>query len=91
MPTLAEQLNAPDYDVTSVFAFMAPVGTPRPVINKLHAGVAQVLALADVRKIYASLGAISPQPLSPEETLAMLRSESLRWGKVVRNANIGIN
>ena len=91
LPTLAEQLNAPAYDVTSVFAFMAPAGTPRPVINKLHAGVTQVLALAEVRKIYASLGATSPPPLSPEETLAMLRAESIRWGKVVRTANIKSN
>lgn len=91
LPTLSEQLKAPDYDVTSVFAFMAPAGTPRPLINKLHSGITQVLALPEVRKTYASLGVTSPQPLSPEETLAMLRSESMRWGKVVRAANIGSN
>lgn len=88
LPTLAEQLKAPEYDVTSVFAFMAPAGTPRPIINKLHADITQVLALPEVRKTYASLGATSPQPLSPAETQAMLRSESARWGKVVRAANI---
>lgn len=91
LPTLSEQLKAPDYDVTSVFAFMAPAATPRPLINKLHSGITQVLALPEVRKTYASLGATSPQPLSPEETLAMLRSESERWGKVVRAANIKSN
>lgn len=91
LPTLSEQLKVPDYDVTSVFAFMAPIGTPRPVISKLHAGITQVLALPEVRKTYASLGATLPQPLSPEETRAMLRSESQRWGKVVRAANIKSN
>lgn len=91
LPTLAEQLKAPEYDVTSVFAFMAPAGTPRPIINRLHADITQVLALPEVRKTYASLGATSPQPLSPEETQAMLRSESARWGKVVRAANIMSN
>jgi tripartite-type tricarboxylate transporter receptor subunit TctC len=91
LPTLSEQLKAPDYDVTSVFAFMVPVGTPRPVINRLHAGITQALALPEVRKTYASLGATLPQPLSPEETLALLRSESARWGKVVRAANIKSN
>lgn len=91
LPTLAEQLKAPEYDVTSVFAFMAPAGTPRPIINRLHADITQVLALPEVRKTYASLGATSPQPLSPEETQAMLRSESARWGKVVRAAKIMSN
>lgn len=91
LPTLSEQLKAPDYDVTSVFAFMAPAGTPRLLINKLHSGITRVLALPEVRRTYASLGATSPQSLSPEETQAMLRSESTRWGKVVRAANIGSN
>ncbi len=91
LATLSEQLKAPDYDVTSVFAFMAPASTPRSVVNKLHSGIIQVLALPEVRKTYASLGATSPRPLSPEETLAMLRSESTRWGKVLRTANIKSN
>lgn len=91
LPALAEQLKAPDYDVTSVFAFMAPAGTPRPIRSKLHAGIAQALALPEVRKTYASLGATSPQSLAPEDTLAMLRSESIRWGKVLRAAHIKSN
>ena len=91
LPTLSEQLKAPDYDVTSIFAFMVPAGTPRPLIDKLHSGITKVLAFPEVRKTYALLGATSPQLLSPEETLAMLRSESTRWGKVVRAANIGSN
>ncbi len=88
LPTLAEQLNAPDYDVTSIFAFMAPAGTPRPVIDKLHSGITQTLAMPEVRKTYLSLGASPAQPLTPDETLALLKSESVRWGKVVRTANI---
>ncbi|MBC7780561.1 MAG: tripartite tricarboxylate transporter substrate binding protein [Proteobacteria bacterium] len=91
LPTLGEQLKAPDYEVTSIFAFMAPTGTPRPVIDKLHAGIVQVLAQADVRKTFATLGAASPLPLSPEDTLALLRAESMRWGKVLRAANIKSN
>jgi len=91
LPTLAEQLKAPDYDVTSVFAFMAPAGTPQSVINKLQTDITHALALPDVRKTYASLGATSPQPLTPDETLALLRAESVRWGKVLRAANIKSN
>jgi tripartite-type tricarboxylate transporter receptor subunit TctC len=88
LPTLAEQLNAPEYDVTSVFSFMAPVRTPQPVIDRINAGVAQVLAQPDVRKTYASLGAALPDPLTPEQTAALLRAEAARWGKVVNAAGI---
>ncbi len=88
LSTLAEQLRAPDYDVTSVFAFMVPAATPRPIIAKLQSGVTQALALTEVRKTYVSLGATVPQPLTPDETTSLLRSESARWGAVVRAAKI---
>ena len=67
------------------------VGTPRPIINGLHAGFSQALAVPEVRKTVESLGATLPPPLSPEQTLAMLWSESTRWGMVVRAANIKSN
>lgn len=88
LPTLAEQLNAPDYDVTSMFSFMAPARTPQPVIDRINASLIQVLATPDVRKTYASLGAAVPDPLSPEQTAALLRAEALRWGRVVNAAGI---
>lgn len=89
LPTLAEQLQAPDYDVTSIFAFMVPVRTPRPVIDRIGSAVTAGLALPEVRKTYASLGAVSPQPMSPEQTAELLRSEAARWAKVVKTAGIG--
>ena len=88
LPTLAEQLRAPEYDVTSIFAFMAPARTPETVIGKVNASILQVIKQPEVRKVYASRGATLPDPLSPEETAAMLRAEAARWGKVVRAAHI---
>jgi tripartite-type tricarboxylate transporter receptor subunit TctC len=88
LPTLAEQLNAPDYDVTSIFAFMAPARTPRQIIDRIGNAATSVLALPDVRKTYSVLGAVIPQPLSPEETTELFRGEATRWGKVVKVAGI---
>lgn len=88
LPTLAEQLRAPDYDVTSIFAVMAPAAAQKAVVAKINAGVMQTLATPEVRKAYASLGATLPDALSPEQTAALFKSESARWGKVVRAADI---
>ena len=67
---------------------MAPTATQRSVIAKINSGVTQVLASPDVRKVYASLGATLPEPLSPDQTTALFKGESARWGKVVRTAGI---
>lgn len=91
LPTLAEQLKAPQFDITTVFAVMAPAGTPKVVIDRLHAAITQVLTSPDVRKHFVSIGAASMPSLSPDETRSMLRAESERWGKVVRAANIKSN
>ncbi|MGE4109807.1 MAG: Bug family tripartite tricarboxylate transporter substrate binding protein [Burkholderiales bacterium] len=88
LPTLAEQLKAPDYEVTSIFSIMAPARTPRPVLEKIQSGIGRILALPEVRKIYAARGATLPQPLTPDETTALFRAESSRWGKVVHAAHI---
>lgn len=88
LATIAEQLQAPDYDVTSIFSVMAPVRTPKPVLDKVNAGLRQALAVPDVAQRFASLGATLPSPSSPEETSALFLAESQRWEKVVRAANI---
>lgn len=91
LPTLAEQLKAPQYDITTVFAIMVPAETSKSVVGKLHSGLAQALTSPDVRKRYSSMGAASMPALSPDETLSMMRSEAERWGKVVRAADIKSN
>lgn len=88
LPTLAEQLKAPQFDITTSFMIMVPAGTPRAIVDRLHAAITQVLASSEMRRQFASIGATSLPALSPDETLALLRSESERWGRVVRAANI---
>ena len=88
LPTLAEQLKSAEYDVTSIFSFMAPANTPRAVIAKVQASVNQALAQADTAKRFTTLGATVPPALSPDETLAMFKAEAARWSKVVKAANI---
>jgi tripartite-type tricarboxylate transporter receptor subunit TctC len=55
LPTMAEQ-GFPGFDSTAWFGLMAPAGTPAPIIAKLHAETAKILARADVREKFSTLG-----------------------------------
>ena len=86
LPTVAEQ-NLPGFEAVSWYALMAPAGTPADVIAKLQAESARILRLADVREKLAALGAEAVGN-RPEELAAIIRAESVRWQKVVKDANI---
>jgi tripartite-type tricarboxylate transporter receptor subunit TctC len=66
---------------------MAPAGTPKEVIGKIHSDIAKVLQMPDVRERLAGMGA-EPSGESPAELAARIKAESDRWGEVVRKANI---
>ena len=77
----------PGFEAGSWYALMAPSGTPAEVIAKLQAESARILRLPDVRERLAALGAEAVGN-RPEELAAIIRGESARWQKVVKDANI---
>ena len=86
LPTVAEQ-NLPGFEAVSWYALMAPAGTPSDVLGRLQADSARILRLPDVREKLAALGAEAVGN-RPEELAAIIKSESARWQKVVKDANI---
>ena len=87
VPTLASAAGLPGFEAVSWYALMAPAGTPREVIAKIHGDVAKALQMADVRERLAGMGA-EPSGESPAELAARIKAEYDRWGEVVRKANI---
>jgi tripartite-type tricarboxylate transporter receptor subunit TctC len=77
----------PGFDVTSWFAFFAPKGTPRPIIDRINADVRRALAEQGVKDKLAALAAESVGS-TPEELGRFLASESDTWGKLIREAGI---
>ncbi|HYH42386.1 MAG TPA: tripartite tricarboxylate transporter substrate-binding protein, partial [Burkholderiales bacterium] len=65
----------------------ARVGTPKPIVDRLHAEIIKALALPDVRE---KLGAIGFEPCSgtPAQFSAQVKTDIERWGKVIRAAGI---
>ena len=85
--TIAAAAPLPGFEAVSWYALMAPAGTPRDVIAKIHADTAKALQIPEVRERLAAMGA-EPSGESPAELAARIKAESQRWGEVVRKANI---
>src|SRR5215470_16289862 len=81
VPTM-EEAGVPGYEATLWVGLMAPVGTPKPIVDKLNVEVNKVLARPDVKEILAKQGAI-PMSMSPSEFDAFLRTQIAKWEKVV--------
>ncbi len=86
VPTVAEQ-GVAGFDVRSWAGLMAPVGTPRPVIDRLNAEVQKALQVAGVRARLEEMGG-EVRGSTPEEMKAMVTAETNKWIQVVDAAKI---
>ena len=86
IPAVAES-GLPGYDVSGWYAFLAPAGTPRPIVAKLNEEITRILATPAVRERMLSLGA-EPRPTTPERSLEFISAELARWDKLIKAARI---
>jgi len=86
LPTM-EELGFPGFEATAWFGLMAPAGTPRPLIDKLHAETVKVLAQPEVRKKLNDLG-LDVIPGTPAEFAGAIEREIPRWGAVIKQLGI---
>jgi tripartite-type tricarboxylate transporter receptor subunit TctC len=63
---------------------LVPAGTPRPVVDKIHAAVVHAMSDAKVRERFMEAGAIPTTNKSPEEFKAYLVDDAKRWGEVIK-------
>ncbi len=83
LPTIAESA-IPKFDVSSWFGVFLPAGTPKAIVVKMNSEIRRILDSPDVRKRLIDQGA-DPASGTPEEFAAYVKSEMMRWGKVVRD------
>ena len=86
LPTLAEA-GVAGYVFDPWFGLLAPAKTPRPIMAKLSAEVARIVALPDVTERLRALGA-DPAPTTPEEFDAYIKGEVAKFQKIVKDAGI---
>ncbi len=89
IPTIAEAA-IPDYKYESWFGVLAPAGTPPAILTKVSQDIAQVLKMPDVVEKLTTYGSI-PAPNSPAQFDAIIKSDTERYGKILRDAGVGTN
>jgi tripartite-type tricarboxylate transporter receptor subunit TctC len=85
VPAIAEEL--PGYELIAWFALVAPAGTPREVLTRVHDTTAKALAKPEVQARFAALGT-DVAPMNPEQLAGFIRSEIDKWAKMAKEAGI---
>jgi len=86
VPTIAEA-GVPGYEVVQWFGILAPAGTPREIVARLHSASIRVLQDPQVKSRFLADGGETVGN-SPEEFAAIIRSDLAKWGKLVKAAGI---
>ena len=80
--------TVPGFAAASWQMAVAPGKTPRPVVDKLHAGLADVFAMAEIKEQITRNGMVPLDNPSVDGLQAFVKSEIARWSKVVEQAGI---
>ena len=80
----------PGYEVSLWYGLLAPADTPQPLIERLHAEIARIVALPAIREQWAALGA-EPVNTNPGQFAAFLKQDILKWQKVIRETAIRLD
>ena len=87
IPPLAK-VGVPGFDTTAWQMLVAPGKTPRPILTKLNAEVNAIVHTEEINKQFVGLGLVPIGKGSLEELDAFVKSETVRWAKVIRNAGL---
>jgi tripartite-type tricarboxylate transporter receptor subunit TctC len=83
------QSAAPGLVAVNWWGVLLPAGTPKPIVDKLHADTVKALQDPDVKKRFADLG-VEAVSSTPEQFSAFIRTETEKYAKLIKEANIKI-
>jgi len=89
VPTVAESgwPGTQGFEVVSWQALFAPAGTPKTIVDKLHAEILKIIQTPEMQDRIKGLG-MQPSALSPEQVLSFQKAEIEKWAQVIKAANI---
>ena len=86
VPTVAES-GYPGFEATGWLGFAFPARTPQPVVDRMYKEIVAILNLREVQSQLEDLG-LDPEPSDPAKFHALIKSDHVRWDKVVREAGL---
>lgn len=89
LPTIGES-GYPGFEAWAWQGFVAPAKTPRPVIDRLNAQFAKVMADPAIQQKLSESG-FEPQTSTPEQFAAYMKAEIAKWAKVIRESKITLD
>lgn len=84
LPTISEA-GLKGFDANNWYGIVVPAKTPRPIINRLNAETAKILAMPDIKNFLFNQG-LDVAPGTPEAFGAYIKSERAKWAKVVKES-----
>jgi tripartite-type tricarboxylate transporter receptor subunit TctC len=88
IPTI-EEAGIKGYDLASWYGILAPVGTPKQIVDKLHEVIARIVAMPEVEKRIIDDGS-DPMVLAPEAFMQRIRDDVAKFTKLVKTSNIRV-
>jgi tripartite-type tricarboxylate transporter receptor subunit TctC len=79
--------SVPGFELVGWYGLFAPLGTPKSIVSRINSAVVQALKTPEAQERLVVLGA-EATPSSPAEFGAFLKKETIKWEKVLREANI---
>ncbi len=89
VPTIAES-GLPGYDAASWQGVAVPAGTPRGIVETLQREIARYVAIPETKVRFAEIGA-EPVGGTPEAFAEFIRSETVKWAKVIRQSGARVD
>jgi tripartite-type tricarboxylate transporter receptor subunit TctC len=90
VPT-AEEAGLPGYQVTTWYGLFAPAGTPPAIVHRLHADTVKAMQTPDTKSKLDGIGADGTVSRSPEEFAALVRADTARYSKIVKEIGLRID
>jgi tripartite-type tricarboxylate transporter receptor subunit TctC len=90
VPT-AQEAGLAGYQVTTWYGVFAPAGTPAAIVRRLHADTVKAMQTPDTRARLEGIGADGTVSRSPEEFAALVRADTARYAKIVKDIGLKID
>ncbi|MDQ6619799.1 MAG: tripartite tricarboxylate transporter substrate binding protein [Pseudomonadota bacterium] len=89
VPTL-DEAGLKGFETIAWFGLLAPAGTPKPIIERIHTEMVRIVALPDIRERIAALGG-EPSVNRPEEFAAIIHNDVVKWNRVAAAAHVKVD